>query len=369
MGRDHFKTRHDTNIVGSSDRSIKLASLLQPPWRQIVKTGLFCTYENHHQDADRAIVEQTALIQQAEALGFEEAWITEHHFSDVHVNPSITVLLAYLAGITSRIRLGSAAVLLAFHNPITVAEDIAMLDHLCQGRLLLGVAKGGPFPEQNQHFGIGMGESRSRMLEGLELLEKLLYNQDVSFAGQYYQCHHLTIHPQPLQSHIPVYVATSDREAIELAACHSFGLMGGAPFSLDRLKANLATYRAINTSGAERLVLSRFFYVAATDQEATQEALPFVRDFVARMSQNVANLKQDGNTQHLKPAANQKTCFDEAYLLENSIIGSVATCRDKIKRLQDELDLGTLALKPCSLDLQKNLTSLDRYVEQLRPTL
>jgi len=334
-----------------------------------VKTGIFCTYENHHQDAHRSIAEQTALVKYAEALGFEEAWITEHHFSDFHVSPSITVLMAYLAGITSRIQLGSAAVLLAFHNPVTVAEDIATLDHLCNGRLLLGVAKGGLFPEQNQHFGVPMSESRARMLEALVLVEKLLYGTEVSFAGKYYQCDRLTLHPKPLQAHIPVYLATSDQNAIELAALHSFGLMGAAPFSLDRLKANLAQYRAINSSGSEKLVLSRFFFVAQTDEEAIQEALPFIRSFVTRMTKNFARLKQNSNTGHLKPATNQQTSFDETYLLENSIIGSVATCRDKIKRFQDELNLGTLALKPCSFDLQKNLTSLTCYAEQVRNAL
>ncbi len=334
-----------------------------------MKTGLFCTYENHHQNAHQAIAEQTALIHHAEALEFEEAWITEHHFSDFHVSPSITVLMAYLAGVTSRIHLGSAAILLAFHNPVTVAEEIATLDHLCNGRLLLGVAKGGPFPEQNQHFGIAMSESRHRMLEALELVEKLLYGTEVSFAGKYYQCDRLTIHPQPLQSHIPVYLATSDRDAIELAALHSFGLMGGAPFSLAQLKANLAHYRHLNSSGSEKLVLSRFFFVSRTDEEAIEESLPFIRSFVTRMTKNVASLKHNGNTQHLKPSANQQTCFDETYLLENSIIGSVATCRDKIKRFQDELNLGTLALKPCSFDLQKNLTSLTCYAQEVRDAL
>lgn len=331
-----------------------------------MKTGLFCTYENHYRDAHRAIAEQTALVKHAEALGFEEAWITEHHFSDFHVSPSIMVLMAYLAGVTSRIQLGTAAILLAFHNPVAVAEDIATLDLLCNGRLLIGVAKGGPFPEQNKHFGIGMGESRSRMLEALELVEKLLYSTEVSFAGNYYQCDRLTIQPQPLQTRIPVYIATSDPDAIELAALHSFSLMGGAPFSLDRLKANVAQYRTINPSGSDKMLLSRFFFVSRTDEEAIEEALPFIRSFVARMTKNVASLTQDGNTQHLKPSPDRSTCFDETYLLENSIIGSVATCRQKIERFQNELNLGTLALKPCSLDLQKNLASLTCYAEQIR---
>lgn len=69
---------------------------------------------------------------------------------------------------------------------------------------------------------------------------------------------------------------------------------------------------------------------------------------------------------HVKPASGQKSSFDEDCLLENSIIGDVATCRDKIKRFQNELNLETLALKPSSLDLQKNLESLTRYNQEVR---
>ncbi|MBD2434003.1 LLM class flavin-dependent oxidoreductase [Fischerella sp. FACHB-380] len=104
-----------------------------------MKTGLFCNYEDNHQSVQRAISEQVTLIQHAESLGFEEAWVTEHHFNDFSVSSSILVLLAHLAAVTSTIRLGSAAVLLAFHNPILVAESIATLDHLCYGRLALGI--------------------------------------------------------------------------------------------------------------------------------------------------------------------------------------------------------------------------------------
>ncbi|AFY50401.1 flavin-dependent oxidoreductase, F420-dependent methylene-tetrahydromethanopterin reductase [Nostoc sp. PCC 7524] len=93
-----------------------------------MKTGLFCNYENHHQDARRGIFEQVALVRQAASLGFEEAWISEHHFNETNIRSSILVLMAHLAGVTSTIRLGTAAVLLPFHNPIRVAEDIATLD-------------------------------------------------------------------------------------------------------------------------------------------------------------------------------------------------------------------------------------------------
>ncbi|BAZ49357.1 luciferase family protein [Nostoc sp. NIES-4103] len=330
-----------------------------------MKTGLFCNYDNHHQDYHRAIFEQVALVKEAESLGFEEAWVSEHHFSESNLSPSMLLLMAHLAGLTTDIQLGTAAVLLPFHNPIRVAEDIATLDHLCNGRLLFGVAKGGPFPQQNKHFATAMGESRARMLEAMALIQKLLYETDVSFNGQFYQCDRLTIYPKPLQQQIPVYVATGGDDGIEFAAKHSFALMGGPPFSLERLKNTLAKYRALNSSGCEKLVLARFFYVGKTYDEAVNEALPFIRKFSQKMKANSAEVMQKSSNGH-KPFDRTNICFDEDYLIENSIIGDVVTCRDKIKKFQDELNLGTLALKPSALTLQKNLESLQRYNQEVR---
>jgi alkanesulfonate monooxygenase SsuD/methylene tetrahydromethanopterin reductase-like flavin-dependent oxidoreductase (luciferase family) len=330
-----------------------------------MKTGLFCNYDNHHQDTRRAIFEQVTLVKQAEILGFEEAWISEHHFSESNLSPSMLVLMAHLAGLTSTIKLGTAAVLLPFHNPIRVAEDMATLDNLCNGRLLFGVAKGGPFPDQNKHFATPAGESRAKMLEAIALIQKLLYETDVSFNGEYYQCDRLTIYPKPLQKSIPVYVATGDGAGIEFTAKHNFGLMGGPPFSLERLRNTVTKYRALNPTGADKLVLARFFFVARTYDEALSQALPFVRKFSLKMKANTAQVMQNSSPTQ-KPFDRTNICFDEDYLIENSIIGDVVTCRDKIKKFQDELNVGTLALKPSSLDVQKNLDSLTRYNQEVR---
>jgi alkanesulfonate monooxygenase SsuD/methylene tetrahydromethanopterin reductase-like flavin-dependent oxidoreductase (luciferase family) len=332
-----------------------------------MKTGIFCTYENHYQDAHRAIFEQLASVKHAETLGFESAWVTEHHFNESSCSPSILVLMAHLASMTSTIKLGSAAVLLAFHNPIHVAENIATLDNLCNGRLLFGIAKGGPFPEQNKHFRTSKSEARAKTLEAAMLIHKLLYENDVSFHGEYYRCDRLTIYPKPFQSQIPVYLATSDEQAIEFAANHSFGLMGGPPFSLNTLKTNVAKYRAFNSGGADKLMLARFFFVGRTYDEAVSEALPFIHTFSKRMKAFTASQQNNGNdSQHLKLLNSQKSVFDEDYLIENSIIGDTVTCRDKIKKFQDELNLDTIALKPASFDLQKNLDSLTRYSQEVQ---
>ncbi|WP_016949633.1 LLM class flavin-dependent oxidoreductase [Anabaena sp. PCC 7108] len=330
-----------------------------------MKTGLFCNYENHHQDVRRAIFEQVLLVKQAENLGFEEAWVSEHHFNESNLSPSLLLLMAHLAGVTSTIRLGTGAVLLPFYNPIRVAEDIATLDNLCSGRLAFGIAKGGPFPQQNQHFGVLMSESRAMMLEAVALIQKLLYETDVSFNGQFYQCDRLTVYPQPLQKPIPVYIASGDDDAIKFAAENSFGLMGGPPFSLTRLKNTVSKYRQLNSSGADKFLLARFFFVAKTSDEAVSEALPFIRKFSQKMIANTTQVMQN-SPQPQKPFDRTNICFDEDYLLENSIIGDVETCRDKIKKFQDELDIGTLALKPSSSSLQKNRESLQRYNQEVR---
>ncbi|MBE9107694.1 LLM class flavin-dependent oxidoreductase, partial [Nostoc cf. edaphicum LEGE 07299] len=227
-------------------------------------------------------------------------------------------------------------------------------------------AKGGPFPQQNKHFATLPSESRPKMLEAIALVQKLLYETDVSFNGRYYQCDRLTIYPKPLQSQIPVYVATGGDDGIELAAKHSFSLMGGPPFSLERLKDTVTKYRALNSSGAENFVLARFFFVGKTYDEAVSEALPFVRKFSQKMKANSAEVLQNSANPNQKPFDRTNICFDEDYLIENSIIGDVETCRDRIKKFQDELNLGTLALKPSSADLQKNLDSLTRYNQEVR---
>lgn len=331
-----------------------------------MKTGIFCNYENHHQNTSHSIWEQVALVKEAESLGFDSAWVSEHHFNEFNLSSSMLVLMGHLAGLTSTIQLGTAAVLLPFHNPIRVAEDIATLDNLCNGRLLFGVAKGGPFPQHNKHFATPMGESRAKMLEAIALIQQLLYDADVSFRGEYYQCDRLTITPKPLQHRIPVYIATGDDQGIQFAAENSFGLMGGPPFSLERLKNTVAKYRSVNPSGAEKLVLARFFYVGKTEDEAISAALPFIRKFSQKMQANTAQIIQKSSNPHQKPFDRTNICFDEDYLIENSIIGDVRTCRDKITRFQDELNLNTLALKPSSFVLQNNLESLQRYNQEVR---
>jgi alkanesulfonate monooxygenase SsuD/methylene tetrahydromethanopterin reductase-like flavin-dependent oxidoreductase (luciferase family) len=324
-----------------------------------MRIGVFCTYENHERDFARCFDMQTRYVQHAEALGMDEAWVAEHHFDPDAVSPSILTLLAYLAGVTSRIRLGSAAVLIAFRNPIQVAEDVATIDILSKGRFDFGVAKGGPFALQNKRFLAGGDHSRDMTLEALGLVYRLLYQDHVSFTGEYYQASDVTITPKPLQRPIPTFLATTTPGAIRYAARNDLGVMAAPPYPLSRVLDIIETYREASGPGADpRLTLARFFYAAPTREEALAEAVPFIRRFAERIGGIFC-----------AQAGAPNVPFDEAAIIEHSLIGSFDEIGEKIVELHRRTGLRSLLLKPASLNADKNFRALDDFARLIRPRL
>ena len=90
----------------------------------------------------RVFQEELRMADLAEPLGFDSLWSVEHHFTDYTMMPDLLQFLSYMAGRTQRIQLGSMVVVLPWHDPIRVAEEIALLDHLSGGRFILGIGRG-----------------------------------------------------------------------------------------------------------------------------------------------------------------------------------------------------------------------------------
>jgi len=321
-----------------------------------MRIGLFCTYENPQCDYALAYAQQTELVELIETLGYDEAWVAEHHFNPNAASPSCLSVLTYLAGRTSRIRLGSAAVLLPLRNPIHVAEDVATLDILSRGRFDFGVAKGGPFPIQNKHFYVNPDESRVKSMEALCLIQKLLTEESVQFEGTFFKADGVSLTPKPLQAPVPTFIATSNADAVTLAAANDYGIMGGPPFPLESLCQNLRLYRESTSQGKPRLVLIRFFHVASTHEQAVTEAGEFLRPFIERMQTT---------TPHLQP--DWTSWFNLERVIEDSLIGTVLEIRDKILKLQDALAPRSLILKPISPSFAKRRADLELFANKIRP--
>jgi alkanesulfonate monooxygenase SsuD/methylene tetrahydromethanopterin reductase-like flavin-dependent oxidoreductase (luciferase family) len=147
----------------------------------------------------RVYAEELRLAELADDLGFDAVWPVEHHFENYAFCPDNTVLLAHLAARTTRISLGTGAVILPWNDPLRVAEKIALLDVLADGRVLFGMGRGLARREY-AGFGISMDESRDRFDEAARMIMDALETGFIEGDGPYFPQPRAAIRPAPTRS-------------------------------------------------------------------------------------------------------------------------------------------------------------------------
>jgi probable F420-dependent oxidoreductase len=165
-------------------------------------------------------------VVEAERLGFDSVFLVEHHFTGQgQVSASLT-LLAYLAARTSRIRLGTAVIVLPWHNPVLIAEQAATLDLLSGGRLDLGVGKGYRAAEFDG-FCIPQEEAGERFDEAITVIRTAWTSEgQFSHHGARWRYHDIVVEPAPVQRpHPPLWLAAGSPESIRRAAREGFNLL------------------------------------------------------------------------------------------------------------------------------------------------
>lgn len=160
---------------------------------------IFSSYGWDGMDDHQAWDEDLRLARQAPELGFDVIWSAEHHFFDYSFCPDNLQVLSYLAGICPGIDLGTAAVILPWHDPLRVAEQAAVLDLLCKGRLRLGLGRGLARREFAAFRG-SMDESRGRFDEAAPMIVNALRTGWMEGGGPYYQQPRIEIRPRPQHS-------------------------------------------------------------------------------------------------------------------------------------------------------------------------
>lgn len=191
-----------------------------------MKVGIALNMLHEPGRPDVAVVhEHLALGDLAEPLGFDSLWGLEHHFTGYAMSPAPTQLLAYFAGRTKRISLGTAVIVLPWHDPIRVAEQIALLDIMCGGRCLFGFGRGAASVEY-EGFGIPMGEARPRFAEAAEVIVKALANETFEHQGQFFKIPRTSIRPRPISNPERRFYASSvSPESAEVIARLGFGML------------------------------------------------------------------------------------------------------------------------------------------------
>jgi alkanesulfonate monooxygenase SsuD/methylene tetrahydromethanopterin reductase-like flavin-dependent oxidoreductase (luciferase family) len=216
---------------------------------------------------------QIDQIVRTEELGFDNCWLTEHHFVEDGYNPATLPVAAAIAARTRRIRIGTFVLLMPFHNPVRLAEDVTSIDILSNGRFDLGVGQGYRAGEFTA-FRIPRKERAPRMAEGIELVHKLFTEENVTFDGRFTQVADMTLHPRPVQQPCPpIWIGCRTEKATARAARMGFHLM--ATIGPDPAPTYRAQLKEAGRNPADFHVAQlRVVYTARTADQAWEEAAP-----------------------------------------------------------------------------------------------
>ncbi|HWB50242.1 MAG TPA: LLM class flavin-dependent oxidoreductase [Stellaceae bacterium] len=212
-----------------------------------VGIALNCLHQPGRSDA-AVMMEHLAMGDLAEPLGFDSLFALEHHFTGYAMSPAPTQLLSYYAGRTKRIQLGTAVIVLPWHDPVRVAEQIALLDILCGGRCVFGFGRGAASVEY-EGFRIPMGEARPRFVEAAQIIVKALANDSFEHHGEFYRIPRTAIRPRPV-SHPErrFYASAVSPDSAEIMAKLGFGVLMVMQNEWPKAAEDIARYREIATA-------------------------------------------------------------------------------------------------------------------------
>ena len=313
-------------------------------------------------------------VEAADALGFDTAWLTEHHFRPFGgMLPNAAVLLAALAQRTRRIRLGPAVIVFPLQHPLRIAEDVAMLDLLSQGRIDLGAGRGMATAEY-EVFGADAATADARMHEQLELVQAAWTQRPFTWQGQFYQFPTpLDVWPPPVQQpHPPIWVtANVNAEHFRWIGQHGYNLMT-LPWillDLEQSRALIDVYRAALVEAgydpSTRDILAMFpVYCGESPAAARREAEPYWLNWRQVAIDEVAGVP--GREERWR-----RLTYDVMVDETRAIFGDPAMCQRALLRLRDALGLTHVAgvFHFGGMPQEQVLASMRRYATEVAPRI
>ena len=269
-------------------------------------------------------------VTRAEELGFDSVWMEEHHSVTNHYWPSPLTVLAGFATRTSRMTLGTDIVVAAFHHPVRLAEDVAMLDVMSGGRFVLGIAIGYK-PDEFALYGVDLEKRGARFEEQLTIMQGLWTQDKVDFRGTYYTVQG-RLEPKPVQQPSPpVWIGGWGEITLRRAATLSDNWIPGPTADLKRLLAGRAQFLANRTAAGRQAPaewpLTRDVIIADSDRQARELAEEHI---VVAYRREYA-----GGWRH--PFIDSSIATDLDRLMEDRfIIGGPEECVAKIRRFVEQ---------------------------------
>jgi probable F420-dependent oxidoreductase len=219
---------------------------------------------------DMAAVRHVA--QRAEALGFNDLWVTENTLDHVFCFDPI-VVLTYAAAVTSKIRLGASVVVLQIHSPLMVAHQWACLDYASNGRAILGVGIGRE--HHYRQFEVPPEGRVSRFREELDVIRALWTEEKVTYQGRFYHLTDETMAPKPVQKPLPIWMGVGHPDAVRRAARLADGWMGSGGSRIADFAASVPILKeALEKAGRDpaRFPISKRVFMAVDERPEVARA-------------------------------------------------------------------------------------------------
>jgi alkanesulfonate monooxygenase SsuD/methylene tetrahydromethanopterin reductase-like flavin-dependent oxidoreductase (luciferase family) len=274
-------------------------------------------------------------IVEAEALGFYGVYLVEHHFTGRGQVSSSLNLLSHLAAITSSIRLGTAVVVVPWHNPLLLAEQAATVDVLSGGRLDLGVGRGYRDYEFTG-FGISPAEGEGRFDEAMDVLRLAWSSEDrFSHRGRFWTFEDVLVEPRPVQQpHPPLWLGAGSDSSIARAAREGYRLFLDQVGSFELTAERVAVYRTAREEAGLRyspsdVAVTRALRIAHSAEDRERQLERHIATLTVLAESSSAT--EDGrptNPFYSTPEARRETA--EA----GAILGTPDECIERLRTLE-----------------------------------
>ncbi len=346
--------------------------------------GLFVEFPSREGTTQAQIFKDSMeLIQAAEDSGSEGIWLAEYHFDPGRSVLSAPVTVAgAVAARTKKVKIGLAVHVLPLRNPVQIAEEIATLDHLSDGRLDFGIGRSA-FPRIYQGYGFDYSESRDRFDECLEIILKSWTEERFSFKGKYYQYDDLCVVPKPLQKpHPPIRIGATSADTFEMV-----GRMGYPIFinpsrvaTLLDLKPLVADFHQAREkaghSGQVDVGLRVPVYVAETKEKAYSEPKESTMFQMQRLinviTQSIGEAGISAGDDRAAQAERLKAMTYEDVLANMVVYGTPDLVVERLQELQEELGLTQVIYEVnfgCNVPLEHQIKAVRLINEKVAPNL
>ncbi len=304
-----------------------------------IKFGTFLLMQSPSARSSQEIYSRAIdIAQAAETLSFRNVWLAEHHFSTYGYLSRPAQLATFIAAKTTRLRVGTAVIVVPLHHPLVIAEEIATLDQLAGGRVDIGLGRGYQHYEF-ERLGLELDSARSRWEESVDVILKAFRGEPFTYEGKLFTIPETSVFPQPLQKpHPPIWVTAQSPESIEATVRRGFNVLTGGfgvPLErmgefrrlFDRLVAEVKPARPLEV-GVQRAV---YVTDSAADARAAAEEARWNMRVTLSLRNHYERVERGRAIAVPAPTEPDTDDLLDRYL----VIGTPDTCIRQIKRIQE----------------------------------